>query len=97
MTKDLKDSWFEINRWLEKEAPKIKQALNPPATESELDKLKAVVDTALPSDLISLYSIHNGMNANKMTNLIYGMLFLPIQDAIREIMKLPDPRVGVSS
>ncbi len=86
MTKNLKQSWLEINSWLEKEAPKIKQTLNPPATEGELDKLRTVVDTLLPSDLISLYSIHNGMDNEKTANLVYGIPFLSIQDSIREIL-----------
>ena len=85
MTKELKESWIEINGWLERNAPKIKQALNPPATKSDLNKLEEIIEAPLPEDLVSLYSIHNGTNALEMANFIYGIPFLPIEDTIREI------------
>ncbi|WHI47660.1 SMI1/KNR4 family protein [Microbulbifer sp. VAAF005] len=81
----LSKSWSRIHIWLKKNAPQIYDALNPPATGTEIEKLESVIGYKLPRDLYELYKIHNGIKSSAIANLVYGLQFLPISDVITNI------------
>jgi len=86
MSQSLHSSWKEIENWLDAKAPKIKQALNPPALNSDFEELKNSLNiSSLPEDLLNLYSIHNGLNSSELANMVYGIQFLSIDKILVEI------------
>ncbi|WP_444919226.1 SMI1/KNR4 family protein [Microbulbifer sp. JMSA003] len=84
----LRNSWKRIDGWLSENAPKIRDALNPPASEEAITELEETIGEKLPEDLKELYRIHNGLNSNAVANLVYGLQFYSIEEVILEYSRL---------
>lgn len=73
-----------IKSELTKLAPKLVEALQPLATQSQFDELAKVVGQPLPEGLVRLYSEHNGHDPKKFVNFAFGYVFLPIEDVTKQ-------------
>ncbi|MEU9735180.1 SMI1/KNR4 family protein [Streptomyces sp. NPDC048002] len=56
-------SWARIVRWLEENTPASAQALNPPATESDIRELRGSLGCPLPEVLETWLRLNNGSTA----------------------------------
>lgn len=67
----------ELDRWLVRHLPPVAAALNPGATDAQLDHLASVIGAPLPDDYRTLYKWHNGQREVKdlYTGPWYGLDF----------------------
>lgn len=84
----LKQSWNRIETWLLTNAPKIHSSLNGSAAIDSINELNGLVGTDLPSELIEYYGIHNGIDSEAIANLVYGIKFISIEEAIKSIKNI---------
>ncbi|WP_407571065.1 SMI1/KNR4 family protein [Deinococcus altitudinis] len=70
--------------WLAAELPEVLAALQPGATEAELNALEALTGQPLPSDVRALYGWRNGQNLDHpATGPFFGLTFLPLPEVAR--------------
>ncbi len=77
--------WERIYKWLDENAPKIREALQPAATDELLDKIESISDCTLPEDFKALYRIHNGLSEDIHANFFHGMTFIPIERVLQHL------------
>lgn len=80
--------WDEIYIWLEKSAPKIKNALQPPASADDLNKVEAIIGQELPESIKSLYLKHDGLSLDVNANFFFGMTFIPLSRVIMHLEEI---------
>lgn len=90
----IKQSIERIHSWLSRYAPKILSSLQGPVETGKLSELQSLVGEQLPSGLIELYSVHNGINPNAMANLFFGLPFISLENTITQIKSYAEPNDG---
>lgn len=78
------DIWNKIYLWLENNASQIKKSLNPPLSNTLLLNLEKIINCNLPNDFINLYFRHNGINQSDISNLFFGLNFLPMENLLND-------------
>ncbi|WP_010605276.1 SMI1/KNR4 family protein [Pseudoalteromonas maricaloris] len=73
------ENWERIIKWLEKNAPSIKEAIQPPASQELIEKVQSLVGLELPDDFKRLYATSNGISPDARANLFFGMTFIPLE------------------
>ncbi|MEU6611691.1 SMI1/KNR4 family protein [Streptomyces shenzhenensis] len=68
----VRSSWTRIVRWLEEHAPASAQALNPPATDAEIQRLSDHLGFRLPQALETWLRQNNGSTAKDSTTAVPG-------------------------
>jgi cell wall assembly regulator SMI1 len=76
------ESWGVIHGWLDRYAPAVRQALNPPADEAMLLRLETTVGRELPEEFRASYHIHDG--AAPVSGPIVGVPFLTATGIAKE-------------
>lgn len=79
----------QLDRWLARYLPPVAAALNPGATDAQLDHLASLVGAPLPDDYRALYKWHNGQRdvENLYTGPWYGLDF-PSLDQVEHEWKI---------
>lgn len=77
---DIAPTLSRLDRWFAAHLRPDRYALNPPASEAELDSFERLVGIKLPSSFRQLYRRHNGENDDRWGH-IYGLPLLPLKDA----------------
>ncbi|MFQ6200349.1 SMI1/KNR4 family protein, partial [Streptomyces sp. NPDC000405] len=72
----VRSSWTRIVRWLEEHAPASAQALNPPATDADIQRLSDHLGFRLPQALETWLRQNNGSTAKDSTTAVPGGLRL---------------------
>ncbi|MDB5200952.1 MAG: hypothetical protein JWQ27_361 [Ferruginibacter sp.] len=82
----IQTSITEITDWLKTHANRIVEySLNPPASDSEMERLKNLTPHPLPQDYLAMYKTYNGMNDEEnWGNFFYGMLFYPVEEVLSD-------------
>lgn len=68
----VRSSWTRIVRWLEEHAPASAQALNPPATDADIQRLSDHLRFRLPQALETWLRQNNGSTAKDSTTAVPG-------------------------
>ncbi|MHB0818217.1 SMI1/KNR4 family protein [Stutzerimonas stutzeri] len=92
----IKNSFESIHTWLSNYAPKILSSLQGPAEKNKLSELEALAGEQLPSGLVELYSIHNGISPDVLANLFFGLPFIPLENTISQIKSYEMPIDGTA-
>ena len=86
----------KATEWLSKNAPKIVEALQEPASTDEIKELEYLVGKNLPEGLTTLYQTYNGINPDMFANFACGMPFITIEQTINQITEFEDPNDKVN-
>jgi len=79
----MEDLWGKIESWLSEHAPSVSKALNPGATDRQLDVAEAILCVSFPADFRECYLIHNG-TALRGACLFPGGEFLSLDRIVQE-------------
>jgi cell wall assembly regulator SMI1 len=70
----------QIEAWIEQHAPEALENLREPASETELEKLRALLPAETPDELFQLLSVHDGEEMDSWNSILPdSMLLLPAE------------------
>lgn len=75
--------WRRLKAWLRDNEPELDFALNPPATDAQLDEVEAVIGARLPGEVRDFYKVHNGQHPDAV-GILYGSNFMSLEHALDE-------------
>lgn len=76
------EGWWRVMRWADLHLPRLRSALNPPASQAEIDRAEASTGLVFSADFRALYRAANGEHGN--TGLFFGLTFLSLDDALEQ-------------
>ncbi len=75
----IEDSFTRIARWLDTNAPRVRELLLPPVDEATLATFASEFMCAFPPGLAALYRVHGGQHKDARVGLFRGYFFMPIR------------------
>ena len=61
----MRNFWKQIEEWLEKNCPHLKEELNTGVSQREIETLESKLNVSLPADFLEFYKVHNGQNSSE--------------------------------
>ncbi|MGD1908664.1 MAG: SMI1/KNR4 family protein [Leptolyngbyaceae cyanobacterium] len=83
MGKNVVEAWICIEKWLESNAPKVLDTLQPGTTASEISYVEDLLKVNFPESLKVSYQIHNGQ-VEKSQGLIDDWSLLPLDEILSQ-------------
>ncbi|CAO1627423.1 unnamed protein product [Sympodiomycopsis kandeliae] len=84
----LRHTWNRIRTWSEKSYPELKDTLNWPATEAQVDELEYTIQFSLPPAVRESYLCHNGQelesNQSCQDGIFFGLPLLSLEQVATE-------------
>ena len=84
LEEDIAPVLARLDAWYAAHLPPDRYALNPPATDAQLDAFERLIDLKLPRAYRQLYRWHDGENDDRWGH-IYGLPLLPLHQAAAEL------------
>jgi len=79
----MEELWGKIESWLSEHAPSVSKALNPGATDKQLDIAEAALGVSFPAEFRECYLVHNGTERGGAC-LFPGGEFLSLERIVEE-------------
>lgn len=77
----MKQQWKPFETWLNTNNPELLSDLNPPALNSDIQRIEQVINARLPTDFTECLKVHDGQKGNA-EGLFDGYEFLSIQNIL---------------
>ena len=75
--------WQRLEAWLQWNQPDLDFALNPPATDEQLNEVESIIGATFPPEVREFYKIHNGQGADAV-GVLYGSNFMSLEQALED-------------